>query len=254
MEIMTRATGLNDTVWGRIAANSNSGRALSTAWRSVAARMVPRVMRNDRTLTEMTDFMLDCMELYNWGGAQELYQGNRDYEFDWPNKEPRDFLEVTSDALNKLNGGIITARKAMELTGETSPDQMDEDVRAEFTDTVRHPDKAQSYMLLQKLGQDIAIQAQQAQVQSQAAQQQLAQLANTPAGSAPSGSTAQQAAAATQARTQAAQQAAPAQPAGQPAPGTQPGQAANGTQTQVSTLVQDGGAAQNRIIQKSPVG
>lgn len=255
MDLLTRVTGLNDTVWGRLAANSNSGRALATAWRSVAARMVPRTMGNSRTLKEIEDFMLDCMELYNWDNARELFNGNRDYDFDWPNKEPRDFLEVTQNALNLVQGGLKSAIQGMEMVGDPSPDQTLEDVRADYTDTVLHPEKAQSYMLLQNLEQDMALKAQQAGMQAQAAQAQLAQLAAQPPGGAPSGATPTnvQAGAATQARAQAAAQAAPTAAPGAPVPATQAGQAGNATKTTVGTLVQDGGAAQNRIITQQQV-
>ena len=86
--------------------------------------------------------------------------------------------------------------------------------------------------------------AQQAGIQQSAMLQQMAQSA--PGGAPSAGTPDQQAGAARQARMQAAQQAAPTGQPGQPAPATQAGQAAN--QTKVSTLVQDGGAAMNRIV------
>lgn len=245
-DLMSRSTGLPDTVWGRITAAQNSGRALATAWRAVAARLVPRTMGTDRSIHQLLDMWLDWMEHYGWDAARDLYDGNRDYELDFPNQEPRDFSEVTLDAINRFNAGLISVKKAMELTGDASPDESIEDVRADYLDVILHPDKAQAYLLLEKAKQDMALQAQQAGMQQASL---LAQMQG--GGGGPS--TAQAAGAANQAQTQAAQQAAPTQGQGQnmPGPATQPGQAANAIQT--GTLVQDGQTA-NRFVQKGTLG
>ena len=254
LEVLARSTGLPDTVWGRISAAQNSGRALATAWRSVAARMVPRTQRNAVSLKHVLgDLWLDWMELYGWEHAPELYNGNRDFDLDFPNQEPRDFTEVTTDALNKLGAGLIDTIAAMEKTGERSPDEMLDRVRAEYMDAVLHPDKSQGYLLLTRLKNQIAIEAQQAGIAAEQAAQQMAQLAASPPAGAPGGGTVdQQAGAANQARTQAAQQAAPQLGPGQnqAQPATQAGQAANSTK--VSTLVQDG-STYNRIVDQGTI-
>lgn len=245
LEVLARATGLPDTVWGRITAAQNSGRALATAWRSVAARMVPRTQRNAASLERLFGMWIDWMELYEWEYASELYAGNRDFELDFPNQEPRDFSEVTLDATNKLAAGLIDSLTAMEKTGERSPDEMDDRVRAEYMDPVRHPEKAQSFLLLQRLKNQIAIEAQQAGFQAEAAAQELAQLRASPSGGAPGpGTVDQQHGAAQQARTQAAQQAAPTRGQGQNQPGAS---------TKFGTLVQDG-RTYNRIVDQGTIG
>lgn len=242
--LMQRALGLPATVWGEIQAAQNSGRALSTAWRAVAARMLPRIFTANETLDLLVDFMLDRMIQFGWDSAGDLYGDNRDFEWDWPNKEPRDFLEVTQDALNKLNGGLWSLKTAMEATGETAPDEEIEAVRADYMDAVLHPEKSQSYILLQRLKQQVDAEARQAGIQQAGMLQQLAQQAS---GGAPSaGQPDQQAAAAQQARAQAAQQAAPTGQPGMPTPATQAGQ--SGNSTKFSSLVQNGAAAQNRVI------
>lgn len=165
LQLMQRATGLPAVVWGEIQAAQNSGRALSTAWRATASRMVPRIHAASEMLDSLMGFWLDCMELYEWDSAPALYGGNRDFEWDFPNKEPRDFLEVTTNALNRLNGGMWSLKTAMESAGETSPDEQIEAVRADYMDAVLHPEKAQSYILLQRLQQQIQIEAAQAGIQ-----------------------------------------------------------------------------------------
>lgn len=245
-DLMSRSTGLPDTVWGRITAAQNSGRALATAWRAVAARLVPRTSGNDRALHQWLDLWMDWLELYGWDSARDLFNGVRDYDLEFPNQEPRDFSEVTLDAMNRYNAGLLDLKRAIEATGEPSPDEVIEDVRADYLDTIMHPEKAQAYLLLEKAKQDMAIQAQQAGMQQAAL---LAQMQGPGGGP----STEQAAGAANQAQTQAAQQAAPTQGAdqNQPGPATQPGQNANAIQT--GTLMQDG-QAMNRFVQKGQIG
>ena len=249
LEYMSRATGLPDTVWGRITAAQNSGRALATAWRAVAARMVPRTLANSVSCKRLLSMWIDWMELYEWDNAPELFQGNRDFELDFPNQEPRDFTEVSMEAIQALNAGLIDDIAAMELRGEKSPDEMADRVRRMWSDPVRSPDKVQSQLFLKRLEQQIDIEAQQAGIAAASAELQLAQMAQQPPGGAPGpGTVDQEAGRVAQASVQAAQQAAPA---GGAAPATQAGQAANaaGATTKTGTLVQDGKAF-NRLIEQ----
>lgn len=243
-DVMSRATGLPDTVWGRITSAQNSGRALSTAWRAVAARLVPRRLASDRAIHLWLDMWIDWMLLYGWDSAADLFGDDRDYELDFPNQEPRDFTEVTMDAINRMNAGIESRKGAIEATGKGSPDEVIEDIRADFLDTILYPDKAQAYLLLQKAKQDIEIQAQQAQLEMASITQQMT-------GGGPS--TEQAAGAASQAQAQAAAQAAPTrtESMNQPGPATQAGAAGNPMKT--GTMVQDG-RAMNRFITQGELG
>jgi hypothetical protein len=245
-DLMSRATGLPDTVWGRITAAQNSGRALATAWRAVAARLVPRTMAADRAIHTWLNLWMDWMELYGWDSAPDLFAGSRDYDLEFPNQEPRDFSEVTLDAINRFNAGLLDHKRTIEATGMTSPDEVIEDVRADYLDTIIHPEKAQAYLLLENAKQDMAIKAQQAGMQQAAL---LAQMQGPGGGP----STEQAAGAANQAQTQAAQQAAPTRSEGQnaPAPATQAGQDGNSIKT--GTLMQDGKAF-NRFVQQGELG
>ncbi|MEI6357303.1 MAG: hypothetical protein WCP53_09390 [Verrucomicrobiota bacterium] len=248
-DVMSRATGLPDTVWGRITSAQNSGRALSTAWRAVAARLVPRRLASDRSIRIWLSMWIDWMQIYGWDSAEALYGSNRDFDLDFPNQEPRDFTEITMDALNRLNGGLIDRKGAIEATGQNSPDEVIESIRSDYLDTILYPDKAQAYLLLQKAKQDIEIQAQQAGMQMSAMTQQMQGAGGPPKGP----STEQAAAQASQAQTQAAQQAAPTrnEAMNQAGPATQAGAASNPIKT--GTMVQDG-QAQNRFIQQGTLG
>lgn len=251
LEIMERVTGLPDVVWGRIDRAQNSGRALTTAWRAVSARMTPRALRNTRTVDELIGFWVDCMELYGWDSAPDLYNGNRDFVLDWPNKEPRDQNETTLDATNRLNAGGIDLLQYMKETGVENPEEMLERVRADYMDPVIHPEKSQAYLLLQHLKQQMAIEAQQAGLQQVAAAQQLAQQGAQPPGGAPSGANQREVGAANQAQTQAAQQGAPQLSEGQNAPGSAPGAPANAAQAYKTQILN--GEASNRLTSQGPL-
>ncbi len=252
LEVLSRATGLSDAVWGRITQAANSGRALAVAWRAVASRMIPRTYSNDEALTSQLMMWLDWMELYGWDHAPELYQGNRDFELDFPNQEPRDFTEIVMTAINKLNAGGIDLAGAMEEWGEQSPDEMLERVRTDYMDAVLHPEKAQSQLLLQRLSNQISIEAQQAGIQQATAMAQLQAMGQQ--GAANPGQTVDQAAGQAGAANNAeAARNAPNLGPGDQAAASQAGGGPNaGTSSQASTLVQDGKPAMNRIISKGP--
>ena len=252
-QMMQRVTGLPAVAWGEIQAASNSGRALATAWRATAARLAPRLDRIGQTLDEMFGSWIDWLVLYGWDGAETLYGENRDFEFDFPNQEPRDFTEVTLEAVNRLNAGVIDLQAAMEATGEQSPDEMIERVRASYMDTVLHPEKAQSFLLLTRLRNQIEIEAQQAGIQAQAAMAQMQQMGANQPGNSPVTPEQQQAMAQSAVQQQAATQA-PQLGEAQNAPGSVPNgpPGAGGAVRKSSTLVQDG-KAMNRIVDQSPM-
>jgi hypothetical protein len=252
LEVLARTTGLSDAVWGRITQAANSGRALAVAWRAVASRMIPRTQANEEALEGKLQIWLDWMELYGWDNAGELYNGNRDFALDFPNQEPRDFTEIVMTAINKLNVGGIDLAGAMEEWGETSPDEMLERVRTDYMDPVLHPEKSQSMLLLQRLKNQIAIEAQQAGIQAATAQAQLSQMGAQPQGNP--GQTVDQAAGqAANARAGEAARNAPQLGQGDNAPASQPGTGPNaGNSTQFGTLVQDGKTF-NRVIDKGQI-
>ena len=249
-QIEGRTTGLPPTVHGEITAAQNSGRALATAWKATATSLVPRNFDNSDSIDILLGFMLDTMELYDWDEAPDLYGGNRDFEIDFPNQEPRDRNEVVLEATNMLNAGLVDQQGAMVVTGERSPDEMLERVRADYMDMVLHPEKGQAFLALQQFQQRLAIEAQQAGLQQQAAMLQMQQMASAPPGGMPAE---QMAAQSQQAQTQAAQQAAPQLSEGMTGPATQAGQPANAANpSQTSTMIQ-GGEAFNRIITKGEI-
>lgn len=252
LEVLARTTGLSDAVWGRITQAANSGRALAVAWRAVASRMIPRKMSNEEAIEAQLSMWLDWMELYGWDNAPELYNGGRDFDLDFPNQEPRDFTEIVMTAINKLNAGGIDIQGAMEEWGEQSPDEMLERVRTDYMDPVLHPEKSQSMLLLQRLKNQIAIEAQQAGIEAATAQAQLAAIGQQPP---PGGQTVDQAAGqAANARNVEAARNQPMLGEGDNAPASQPGTGPTAARdTQFGTLVQDGKTF-NRVIDKGKIG
>ena len=137
----------------------------------------------------------------------------------------------------------------MEEWGEASPDEMLERVRTDYMDPVLHPEKSQSMLLLQRLKNQIAIEAQQAGIEQATAMAQLQQMGQQP----PQQPVDQAAGQAAQARRGEQTRNAPRLGEGDNAPASQPGTGPNaGESTTFGTLVQDG-RAMNRVIDKGTI-
>jgi len=184
-------------------------------------------------------------ERYNWGNAKELFRSNdgeryRDFRWDFPPMEPRDFLEVTQNEITKRDAGMTTTVKAMRAMGDEDAERTDEEVQAELLNIFRHPEKVQAFLL-----------AQQAEMQNIQLAQQLGvetpQVVNT-------ASVAQLAGQSNKARQQAATPIPAATPGTQPptnvesptAPGGQP--PPNAETTTSGTLFR-GGEVSNQLLQ-----
>ena len=61
--------------------------------------------------------------------------------------EPRDFQEVTMDAITRRDAGLTTTPKAMRDTGDENAEQTFEEVQTEFSNPMVHPDKAQAQLM-----------------------------------------------------------------------------------------------------------
>jgi hypothetical protein len=221
---------------------------MAVSAKALAARLLPRLADDSDFIDSLLGFMLDCMELYGWDGADQLYDGNRDFVIDFPNQDSRDQSEITLDAINRLHASLTDTSGAMILVGEESPDERMEAVRRELTDPIMHPEKIQQSLMNQRLQQQMAIEGASAQQQMQAAQAGAGQVAQQ----ATSQQQAQaQQAQAQQAQVQAQQQGQPTLGPQQNAPASQPG-VPNQAQAQVpadkvSAMMQNGQVS-NRII------
>jgi hypothetical protein len=239
-QIQDRATGLVPTAWGEIPRMS-SGRAMAVSAKAVAGRMVPRLADDADFIDAILNFMLDCMELYEWDSSNLLYGGDRDFVIDFPNQDSRDQSEITLDAINQLHANLTDTAGAMVMVGEESPDERLEAVRRDLSDPILHREGRQQDLMIARLEQQIQLDAANAQQQAAMAAQ---------AGAGATNINAQQGQA-NQAAVQAQQQGAPTLGPGQNAPASQPG-VPNQAQSpvpadKISAMMQNGNVG-NRII------
>lgn len=153
IDLLHRVTGLPPIVWGLIANAQTSGRALTASWKATEARLVPKLMSNRRSTNRYTQITIDYARQYDWDGGARIWAGARsgqvfdDIRWTSPPMEPRDFQEVTMDAITRRDAGLTTTIAAMRETGEENPEERLEEVKVEFRDPAIHPERAQAQVL-----------------------------------------------------------------------------------------------------------
>jgi hypothetical protein len=170
IDMLHRVTGLPPIVWGLIANAQTSGRALSASWKATEARLVPKLMRNEQSIRRWTDITIDYARAYDWDGGRRVWadsdgQPFEDIRWTFPPMEPRDYQEVTMDAITRRDAGLTTSKKAMRDTGDENAEQTYEEVGVEFSDPIRHPDKAQAQLMYLQARLQLMQQAQAAGAQ-----------------------------------------------------------------------------------------
>lgn len=181
-DLLHRVSGLPPIVWGLIANAQTSGRALTASWKATEARLAPKLMRNEQSLDRWLQIGLNYARLYDWDGARRIFDDREgrpfeDFRWTFPPMEPRDFQEVTSNAVTKRDAGLQSTIAAMRETGEEAPEDMLEEVLAEYGDIFLHPDKRQAFLLAQNA--DLQNQLLAIQLQQQGGGQGPANLATT---------------------------------------------------------------------------
>lgn len=178
-DLLHRVSGLPPIVWGLIQNAQTSGRSLTASWKATETRLLPKIMRNEQSLDLWLNIVLDYAREYDWEGGKRAFSDRRgkpfnDFRWKFPPMEPRDFQEVTMDAITRRDAKLTTTVEAMRDTGVEDPAAMLEGVKAEIQDPYTHPDAAQAFALWQR-----------AQLDNMAYAQQLGQQFNgpiTPAG------------------------------------------------------------------------
>lgn len=155
MELLHRTTGLPPIVWGLINNAQTSGRALSASWKATETRLAARLTDNGASVRRYVDIAEDMASVYDWHGSRVIWrdaQGDRfeDWRLTFPPMEPRDFMEVTQDAITKRNEGLITTIMAMRATGDENAEDTYQEVLAEAQNIFLHPDKVQAFLLAQQ--------------------------------------------------------------------------------------------------------
>jgi hypothetical protein len=247
MELLHRATGLPPIVWGLINNAQTSGRALSASWKATETRLSPKLMSNRISVQRHCAIIQSLAAHYNWYNGRDLWDTNdgdtfEDWRFEFPPMEPRDFMEVTQDAVTKRDAGLITTIMAMRLTGDEAAEETLQEVLAERMNVLLQPTFVQQKLL-----------ADRTQLDNMAyAQQVMGQMGGQPMNTATVAQSMGQAAEAQQAQ----QAASPAGAQEGTLPATQANAAGNaGTtvgaqqQVQTSTMVQDGRVTNRQIVQ-----
>lgn len=169
-DLLHRVSGLPPIVWGLINNAQTSGRALSASWKATEARLLPKLMRNELSCRQYLEILLSMARHYDWHGARTAFTDRAGDPFDdwtwkFPPMEPRDFTEVTMDAITRRDAGFTTTVRGIRDTGEEDAEEVYEEVQAEFADINAHPDKVNMRLI-----------AEQAQLSNmQLAQQVMAQ-------------------------------------------------------------------------------
>ena len=174
-ELLPRVTGLPPIVWGLIANAQTSGRALTASWKATETRLSGKLMRNEQSLSRYLDICLDYARVYDWQGSRTVFKNLSGKDFDdfrwnFPAMEPRDYQEVTQDAIFRRDAGLTTTIRAMRDTGVEDPEDLIAEVKVEFQDVDLHPDKKQASLLAERAQLDNDAMRQQIGAQSQQAQ------------------------------------------------------------------------------------
>ena len=155
MDLLHRVAGLPPIVWGLIANAQTSGRALTASWKATEARLAPKLMRNEQSLQRYLRIALNFAERYNWANARAIFRDQdgdpfRDFRWDFPPMEPRDFQEVTMNEITKRDAGLTSTLKAIRATGDEAAEDTLEEVLAESLNIFLHPEKVQAFQLAQR--------------------------------------------------------------------------------------------------------
>lgn len=154
-DLLHRVSGLPPIVWGLIANAQTSGRALSASWKATEARLAPKLLRNERSYDDYLALVLQYGEAYNWRGAKELFEDGRgdrfrDFRWEFPPMEPRDFMEVTQNEITKRDAGLTSTLAAIRATGDPEAESTLEEVLAEKLNIFLHPADVQAFLLAQR--------------------------------------------------------------------------------------------------------
>ena len=154
-DLLHRVTGLPPIVWGLIANAQTSGRALSASWKATEARLSPKLMRDEQSYNDYLALGLQYARVYDWNSARELYVDGdglpfRDFRWEFPPMEPRDFMEVTQNEITKRDAGFTTTIKGIRATGDEAAEDTYEETLAEALNIFLHPDKVQAFLLAQR--------------------------------------------------------------------------------------------------------
>lgn len=203
-ELASRLTGIPEILFGQLAGAQTSGRATAVQIEAALNRLDPKRRRYYASLKQLLriwHFMLmyknKQVEILvpvgqEGGGPQleapqlevqkigmrELIDGYDNWKISPPEITPRDNIEATQNAANKVGAHLMSIESAMDETGVDDPQHELDLIRAELADARLNPGQVQAYIsAMQLMLQMMQQQQQQAAVEAQAEQGQNIQQA-----------------------------------------------------------------------------
>lgn len=209
-ELASRLTGIPEILFGQLAGAQTSGRATAVQIEAALNRLDPKRRRYYATLKDLLRFWGYMLSYKNTKievvqpvpqeegagiqaeepqmqivkvGMRDLLKGFDNWKVIAPEITPRDSIEATQNAANKVQAHMLSIENAMDETGVEDPQHELDLIRAELADARLNPGQVQAYisslMLMQQLMQqqaaaDAAAAGQQGQ-DEQMAQDQAAQ-------------------------------------------------------------------------------
>lgn len=195
-ELASRLTGIPEILFGQLAGAQTSGRATAVQIEAALNRLDPKRRRYYSTLKDLLRFWGYMLSYKNTKieivqpvpaeegaiqaeepqmqivkvGMRNLLKGFDNWKVIAPEITPRDSIEATQNAANKVQAHMLSIENAMDETGVEDPQHELDLIRAELADARLNPGQVQAYISSLMLMQQLM--AQQAQQEAAAAGQQ----------------------------------------------------------------------------------
>jgi len=196
-ELASRLTGIPEILFGQLAGAQTSGRATAVQIEAALNRLDPKRRRYYATLKDLLRFWGYMLSYKNTKievvqpvpqeegagiqaeepqmqivkvGMRDLLKGFDNWKVIAPEITPRDSIEATQNAANKVQAHMLSIENAMDETGVEDPQHELDLIRAELADARLNPGQVQAYISSLMLMQQLM--AQQAQQEAAAAGQQ----------------------------------------------------------------------------------
>lgn len=219
-EVASRLTGIPEILFGQLAGAQTSGRATAVQIEAALNRLDPKRRRFYQTLKDLLRIWGHMLSFKNSKieivvpaeaaegpqavepeltvqkiGMRELLRGFDNWKIVAPEITPRDSIEATQNAANKVQAHLLSMENAMDEIGVEDPQHELDLIRRELADARLNPGQVQAYISsLQLLNQLMQMQQQpqpdpsaagQQGQDTQMAQDQMAQPTGDEAGNQP---------------------------------------------------------------------
>jgi hypothetical protein len=164
-----RVSGLPEIAFGNPGGGEVSGRALAVQIEGTANRLDPRRTLLYGSIHELLVFWTIMLERLNPKfevsgqrvGMRQIVKGFRRWRIIAPELTPRDVIEHTTNTIQKVNSGLMSARTAMDEIGIDSPEDELRLIADENTNLDLNPGKAQQKIAVLAATQQLQLTAEQ---------------------------------------------------------------------------------------------